>query len=94
MSAKLKITEPTGRIWELDLVPGNTYTIGRAKENSIVLNDRRVSRKHAFIGSDDERFKLIDGYIENGNLVRSVNHVFVNGSPTLEKHLIQGDAMV
>ena len=94
MSAKLKITEPNGRIWEQDLVPGKNYTIGRAKENDIVLNDRRVSRKHAYIGADGVRFKIVDGYFENGNLTRSVNHVYVNGAPSLEKSLVQGDAMV
>lgn len=94
MSAKIKITEPNGRIWEQELVPGKNYTIGRAKENDIVLNDRRVSRKHAYIGADGQRFNIVDGYFENGNLTRSVNHVFVNGAPTLEKSLVQGDSMV
>ncbi len=94
MSAKIKITDPNGRIWEIDLVPGSVYTIGRAKENDIVLNDRRVSRKHAYIGSEGGQFKIIDGYIENGSLTRSVNHVFVNGSPMLEKPLVQGDEVV
>src|SRR6476620_7030527 len=81
VSATLKITEPNGNVWEAELAPGNAYTIGRAKESDIVLNDRRVSRKHARIISDESGFKLIDGYFENGTLVRSVNHVFVNGSP-------------
>lgn len=94
MSSKIKITEPNGRIWEQELVPGKNYTIGRAKENDIVLNDRRVSRKHAYIGADGVRFKIVDGYFENGNLTRSVNHVYVNGAPALEKLLVQGDAMV
>ncbi len=94
MSSKIKITEPNGRIWEQDLVPGQNYTIGRAKENDIVLNDRRVSRKHAYIGAEGVRFKIVDGYFENGSLTRSVNHVFVNGAPSLEKLLVQGDAMV
>ena len=94
MSATIKITEPNGRISEIDLVPGRTYSIGRAKGNDIVLNDRRVSRKHAQIGSDGNRFMIIDGYIENGNLTRSVNHVFVNGSPMLEKPLAHGDMIL
>lgn len=93
MSAKLKISEPTGNVWDLELVPGTTYTIGRAKENDIVLNDRRVSRKHARIEPFGPGFRLVDGSIENGSLVRSVNHVFVNGSPTLEKDLTDGDSV-
>src|SRR5512146_1765152 len=65
VSAILKITEPSGHVWEFGLEEGHTYTIGRAKENDIVLNDRRVSRKHAHIVAQNDEFKLIDGYIEN-----------------------------
>lgn len=94
MSALLKITEPNGRMWEFELVPGAAYSIGRAKENDIVLNDRRVSRKHARVNADSGQFTIVDGYFENGSLVRSVNHVFVNGTPMLEKHLEPGDAII
>ncbi len=94
MNAKLKISEPTGNVWDLELDVGTTYTIGRAKENDIVLNDRRVSRKHARIEPFDSGFMLVDGSIENGSLIRSVNHVFVNGSPTLEKNLTNNDSIV
>src|SRR5688572_2611232 len=94
MSAVLKITEPDGRNWEKTLVPGASLSIGRAKENDIVLNDRRVSRKHAHIAADGALYKIVDGYFENGELKRSVNHVFVNGSPMLEKPLSQGDMIV
>ena len=79
---------------QLDLEPGNVYSIGRAKENDIVLNDRRASRKHAQIGGDAQGFRIIDGCFENGSLQRSVNHVFVNGLPTLEKDLTSGDIII
>jgi len=94
MSAVLKITEPDGRSWEKTLVPGVSLSIGRATENDVVLNDRRVSRKHAHIAADAVGFKIVDGYFENGELKRSVNHVFVNGSPMLEQPLSQGDTVV
>ncbi|MBL8122619.1 MAG: FHA domain-containing protein [Pyrinomonadaceae bacterium] len=94
MTSKLKITDPAGNPWELQLEVGKTYTIGRSKDCDIVLNDRRVSRKHAHILGDAEGFHLIDGYYEDGLLKRSVNHVFVNGSPVLEKALAAGDAVV
>jgi adenylate cyclase len=94
VSAKIKISEPGGSPWEMSLDAGSTYTIGRSKENNIVLNDRRVSRKHAHIVSDGNGFRIVDGYYENGVLKRSVNHVFVNGSPVLEKPLVQGDTVV
>jgi adenylate cyclase len=91
MNAILKIKDASGRSWEVGLVPGNTYTIGRAKENDVVLNDRRVSRRHAHILSEGSNFKVIDGYYENGELQRSVNHVFVNGIPEIEKILRESD---
>jgi adenylate cyclase len=94
VTAKLRITEPGGAPREFSLEVGKNYTIGRSNENNIVLNDRRVSRKHAHVTADGERFRLVDGYYEGGALKRSVNHVFVNGSPVLEKQLEQGDNVV
>jgi adenylate cyclase len=92
LNAILTITEPTGRSWQKSLNFGETHTIGRAKDNDVVLNDRRVSRKHAFIFADATDFKIIDGFMENGQLYRSVNHVFVNGVVQLDYLL--GDADV
>ena len=94
MSTKLRITEPGIAPREFNLEAGKNYTIGRSNENSIVLNDRRVSRKHAHIVADGDKFRLVDGFYENGALKRSVNHVFVNGSPVLEKLLGQGDTVI
>jgi len=87
----LKITEPTGHLREVALEPDQTYTIGRSKENDIVLNDRRVSRKHAHITGENGLFKLIDGYYEDGSLVRSVNRILVNSQPQLEYVLEDND---
>jgi len=91
VSAILTITDPNGRVWEAGLNPGTTYTLGRAKDNDIVLNDRRVSRKHAHLLATDNGYTIIDGYFEDGQLVRSVNRVFVNGAPYLEHVLEQDD---
>jgi len=74
-------------------MPGATYTIGRAKENDIVLNDRRVSRHHAHFADDGTGFKIIDGSYVNGVLRRSVNHVFVNEEPVMEKYIAEGDVI-
>jgi adenylate cyclase len=57
------------------------------------LNDRRVSRKHAHLAPSGTGFRVVDGYFENGNLVRSVNRVFVNGIPQHEKELVEGDVI-
>jgi adenylate cyclase len=94
LKAVLNITEPTGRTWKFELSPDTTITIGRSKENDIILNDRRVSRKHAFIFTAGKEFKVVDGFIEKGQLLRSVNHVFVNGAPMLEAELKNGDLIV
>ncbi len=91
MSAILKITEANGKTWELNLLPNSTYMIGRAKGNDIILNDRRVSRRHAHIRTDALSFTIIDGYFDSGEIKRSVNKVYVNGEPVLEKTLNPGD---
>ncbi len=93
MSTKLKITDPAGVPFEVELESGKSYTIGRSKDCDVVLNDRRVSRKHAHIVSSDGTFRIVDGYYEDGVLKRSVNHVFVNGSAVLEKVLAAGDSI-
>jgi adenylate cyclase len=94
LRATLNITEPTGRTWEYDLPADRTITIGRAKDNEVILNDRRVSRKHAFIFNDGSGFKIIDGYVENGQLFRSVNHVFINDEVRLEHLLDESDVVI
>lgn len=72
---------------------GGVCTIGRAKDNTVVLNDRRVSRKHAYIFFDAGNFKVVDGFVEEGHLTRSVNHVFVNGAMQLEHVLKDSDVI-
>jgi adenylate cyclase len=91
VSAILKITEATGKIWELNLLPNSVYSIGRAKDNQIVLNDQRVSRHHAHLRLDFSACKIVDGYYEGDEIHRSVNRVFVNGLPIFEKILQDGD---
>ena len=94
MNARLTITEPTGRSFHADINLSKVFTIGRAKENDIVLNDRRVSRKHSFVCGDNGQFKIVDGFVEGGQLYRSVNHIFVNGAMHLEHLLKDGDTIL
>jgi len=90
--AFLKITDASGRQWQYDFVPLSVCSIGRAPDNTIVLDDPRASRYHAHIKSvDDGSFTLVDGAIINGQLRRSANKVFVNGGPHLEYQLTNGD---
>ncbi|MEZ5347451.1 MAG: adenylate/guanylate cyclase domain-containing protein [Pyrinomonadaceae bacterium] len=91
MNAILKITEATGRSWEVQLDQNKNYLIGRAKNNDVILNDRRVSRQHATIRGEGSRFVLVDGYYENGSINRSANKVYINTVEILEQVLNPGD---
>jgi adenylate cyclase len=90
--ALLKITDASGRQWEYPFPPQGSCTIGRAPDNTVVLDDPRASRYHAHIKpGDDGSFTLVDGAIINGELRRSANKVFVNGGPHYEYQLKNGD---
>ncbi len=91
MNAKLKIKKANGSISEVTLEPNRNYSIGRAVDNDIILNDRRVSRIHASIRADSNRYVLIDGHYENGEIKRSANKVYINGVEKLEEELKSGD---
>ncbi|QQS31938.1 MAG: FHA domain-containing protein [Acidobacteriota bacterium] len=93
MRGKLHITDASGASWTHELLPDAGCTIGRMRGNDVVLNDRRVSRKHAFIAPEGTAFKLIDGFLEGGAIIRSVNHIFVNGEMQLERILQDGDSI-
>ena len=89
--ALLKITDASGREWEYSLKPQAICTIGRAPDNTVVLDDPRASRHHAHIASEDGVFKVVDGVYSSGQLRRSANKVFVNGEPRFEHIMINGD---
>ncbi|MEP6569025.1 MAG: adenylate/guanylate cyclase domain-containing protein [Acidobacteriota bacterium] len=90
--ALLKVTDASGRQWEYNLLFQGPCTIGRAPDNTVVLDDPRASRYHAHIKSgDDGLFTLVDGAVINGELRRSANKVFVNGGPHSEYLLKNGD---
>lgn len=90
-SAVLKIKEIGGKEWDLDISSDAEFTIGRSRDNSVVLNDQRASRYHAYVKHDGTHFVLIDGHLENGVIRPSVNKVFVNGLAHLQKALADGD---
>src|SRR5215213_2455887 len=90
--AHLKITDASGRQWQFSFLPNVACTIGRAPDNTVVLDDPRASRYHAHINhSDDGTFQIIDGAVINGQLRRSANKVFINGEPEFEHQLKNGD---
>src|SRR5215204_4654268 len=90
--AHLKITDASGRQWQFSFLPNVACTIGRAPDNTVVLDDPRASRYHAHINhSDNGNFTIVDGAVVNGQLRRSANKVFINGEPQLEQQLKTGD---
>ncbi len=90
--AHLKITDASGRQWQFSFSPNVACTIGRAPDNTVVLDDPRASRYHAHINpSDNGNFTIVDGAVINGQLRRSANKVFINGEPRFEQQLKNGD---
>ncbi|HEX8495252.1 MAG TPA: adenylate/guanylate cyclase domain-containing protein [Pyrinomonadaceae bacterium] len=88
----LKIIDASGREWQYTLTPQATCTIGRAPDNTVVLDDPRASRHHAHIKSDnDSTYTIIDGANIGGQLRRSANKVFINGEARDEHQLAHGD---
>src|SRR5690349_2229654 len=90
--AHLKITDASGRQWQFSFLPNVTCTIGRAPDNTVVLDDPRASRYHAHINPlENGTFNIVDGAVINGQLRRSANKVFINGEPRFEQQLKDGD---
>ncbi|HEX5705943.1 MAG TPA: FHA domain-containing protein, partial [Pyrinomonadaceae bacterium] len=89
--ALLSITDAGGRQWQVALSGQSVCTIGRAPDNSVVLNDPRASRYHAHIKYQSGAFVIVDGRDGGG---RSANHVFVNGQQRLEHPLSDGDQIL
>ena len=90
--AHLKITDASGRQWQYSFLPQTTCTIGRAPDNTVVLDDPRASRYHAHINQGENgTFTIVDGAMINGQLRRSANKVFINGEPRFEQQLKNGD---
>ena len=90
--AHLKITDASGRQWRFTFTPDSVCTIGRAPDNTVVLDDPRASRYHAHVNTtEDGTFTIIDGAVINGQLRRSANKVFINGASEYEHRLVNGD---
>src|SRR5467141_3516358 len=90
--AQLKVTDASGRQAQHQLNSTASCMIGRAPDNTIVLDDPRASRHHAHVKSvDDGSFTIVDGVLVNGQIKRSANKVFVNGEQKFEHLLKDGD---
>lgn len=88
--ALLHIVDASGRQWQHPLSPQALCTIGRAPDNSVVINDPRASRYHAHIKFQEGAFVIVDGKMDGQ---RSANHVFVGGEQRYELSLKNGDCI-
>ncbi|MEU2284340.1 FHA domain-containing protein [Streptomyces sp. NPDC013178] len=69
------VLELNGRTWTLD--PSRTYTLGRDPQGDIVLDDARVSWRHATVSFNGRGWVLEDHGSTNGTFAqgRRINHV-------------------
>ena len=65
-------------------------TIGRAPDNSVVLDDPRASRYHAYVECVDGAYVIVDGRRAGATIQRSANKVLVDGQPFQERVLKDG----
>jgi pSer/pThr/pTyr-binding forkhead associated (FHA) protein len=72
----IHIINQDGRIYNFPIVKKKT-TIGRSKDNDIVLSDSRVSNYHAIIIAQEKNYLLTDLGSHNGT---KINEKFVNKS--------------
>jgi len=89
--AVLQIEDAGGRKWHYTLTGEGQCTIGRAPENSVPLNDPRVSRQHAHIVLRGGAYFVINGVLNGSVLKRSANGILVNGQQRDECRLAHGD---
>ena len=76
------IIQETGHKGRELFLENKTYTIGRSETNDIIISDEGVSRQHALVKFEDEKF-----YIEDR---KSSTGVFVNDQKITEKTLLSG----
>lgn len=76
------VARSDNRSYGLDHSP---VTIGRALDNDIILDDRRVSRHHARITISGQTIQITD--------LGSANGTAVNGLPVTNSHLEDGDTV-
>ena len=69
--AHLKITDASGRQWQFSFLPNVACTIGRAPDNTVVLDDPRASRYHAHINqAENGTFTIVDGAVRRSFIER------------------------
>lgn len=84
--ALLRIAEAGARSERIHPLTGDTCTIGRALDNDLVLAEASVSRRHARLVRDGDRWVIEDLGAGNGTRV--------NGRPVRRARLSDGDVIL
>lgn len=89
--AKLKIISSGELNGEVFYIKDNMVNIGSAEGNHMVINDASVSKRHAGIKVQDNRFELADFGSTNGVLVNGqrINKLFLKDGDTMQVGLIE-----
>lgn len=83
--ASLEVLDPSGETKEHISITSVPVTIGRMSSNDVVLSDPNVSRRHAELRREGDRWMLVD--------LGSTNGTLVNGKLTREHGLSDGDRL-
>ncbi|WP_432053878.1 FHA domain-containing protein [Streptomyces sp. bgisy022] len=77
------VLESNGRTWTLD--PSRTYALGRDPQGDVVLDDARVSWRHATISFNGHRWVIVDHGSTNGTFVQGqrIHHLEVGSDTAL-----------
>jgi hypothetical protein len=92
----LRVMEAGGHTWNIPVPTDEDtiFTIGRGADNTLILKDGHVSRRHAFIRRrlDDGEYEIVDGAINSatGTLTRSAKGIFVSGRRLFRASLNNG----
>lgn len=84
LPAFVEVQQPSGNSARVPIAP-LPFTMGRQPDNSLVLRDSRVSRRHAQIVLDGEEY-----YVED---LGSSHGTFLNGERVQRKPLLHGDVI-
>jgi two-component system response regulator HydG len=86
MRARLAIEQGEGAPRVIYLEPGKTVTLGRSRDNDVVLHDEHASRQHAQIESKDGLCVLRD--------LSTLNGTFVNGEKITQPFPLQHGQLI
>ncbi|RLB33239.1 MAG: hypothetical protein DRH12_18640, partial [Deltaproteobacteria bacterium] len=81
----LRVTTSDGQVFNYPIVKEKT-TLGRSKDNDVVIADNTVSRHHAEIRRSNEGYMIVDLGSYNGT---KINNKLIQVSPLMDNDLVQ-----